>query len=460
MDVRPRLDKAATVRHACAGAFSRPAVDWESPRYGDAADLDAEMRRVFEVCASCRICESLCDSFPRLFDLIDTSETGELASVDSASLKTVVDACTLCDICYPVCPYVPPHAYAVDFPNLMVRYRALEYARGNVGLVERELARIDRNGRLLGAVAPIANWASNRDNRICRTMVEKVAGIHRDAAVPKFESRPLSRRKTNGDPVVDRNAPAAGRKVVIYINCFVEYNGPEIGLAARAVLARNGVEATFVYPGCCGMPAMERGDLASVRTQARAAAADLCGWMDEGYDVVTLIPSCSFMVKNTWPLYFPDEPDVTRLSEATFDVCEYLVAVARSCGLAEGLAPLDGGVALHVACHARAQNIGPKAAVMLRMIPDLDVLVMERCSGHGGTWGMMKENFETGMRVGGDVIDQTAESGRRYLASECPLAGEQIVQGLERFPDGSLPSSKSYHPIELLAMSYGVTPAP
>ncbi|MEX2479838.1 MAG: heterodisulfide reductase-related iron-sulfur binding cluster [Gammaproteobacteria bacterium] len=342
----------------------------------------------------------------------------------------------------------------------MVRYRALEHAKGNVGLVERQLARIDRNGRLLGAVAPIANWASSRDNRICRTMVEKVAGIHRDAAVPRFESDPLSRRNTSDSPSVAPNAPAAGRKVVIYNNCFVEYNEPQIGLAARAVLAKNGIEATFVYPGCCGMPAMERGDLESVRKLARTAAGELCAWIDKGYDIVTLIPSCSFMVKNTWPLYFPDEPDIMRLSEATFDVCEYLVAVERTDGLAEGLAPLDGGVALHVACHARAQNIGPKAAVMLRLIPDIDVLVMERCSGHGGTWGMMKENFETGMEVGTDLITQTAESGRRYLSSECPLAGEQIVQGLERFPDGSLPASRSWHPIELLAMSYGVTPAP
>ena len=44
------------------------------------------------------------------------------------------------------------------------------------------------------------------------------------------------------------------------------------------------------------------------------------------------------------------------------------------------LKSLDGGVALHIACHARAQEMGPKSAVMLRMIPDLDVLIMERCS--------------------------------------------------------------------------------
>ncbi len=45
------------------------------------------MRRVFDVCHGCRLCYSLCDSFPTLFDLIDNSKTGELDSVPSSSFK-------------------------------------------------------------------------------------------------------------------------------------------------------------------------------------------------------------------------------------------------------------------------------------------------------------------------------------------------------------------------------------
>lgn len=441
---------------SCCGARPRPAVDWENPEYLDEAAIDAELRRVFEVCNTCRRCEPLCDSFPRLSELVDGSETGEVASVDSASLKSVVDACTLCDICYPVCPYVPPHEEAIDFPSLMVRYRASEHARGKGGAIEGELAKIDRNGRLVGAIAPLANWASSRSNRTCRKVLEKTAGIHHDAGIPKFRSRPLSKRAKEQQPELNREAPAFGRKVAIYSNCFAEYNEPEIGLAARAVLARNGIEAEFVYPGCCGMPALERGDLASVRKLARHAAEEICGWLDRGYDLVTLVPSCSFMVKDTWPLYFGDDPAIMRLAESAFDICEYLVAISRAHGLAPGLEPLEGGIALHIACHSRAQNIGPKAAVMLREIPGSDVLVMEKCSGHGGTWGMMKGNFEVGMQVGKPLFEQTASAHRRYLVSECPLAGDQIVQGVEGLSGSSAPPARSYHPIQLLALSYGI----
>ena len=94
---------------------------------------------------------------------------------------------------------------------------------------------------------------------------------------------------------------------------------------------------------------------------------------------------------------------------------------------------------------------------MLRMIPKCNVMVMQRCSGHGARWGVMKDNFEVGMKVGENVMKQAAQSGRTYLSSECPLAGDHIVQGMEAFADGEKPvATRSHHPIELLAMSYGI----
>ncbi len=82
---------------------------------------------------------------------------------------------------------------------------------------------------------------------------------------------------------------------------------------------------------------------------------------------------------------------------------------------------------------------------------------MQQCSGHGGSWGVMKQNFEIGMKVGENVIKQAAESGRAYVSSECPLAGDHIVQGMERFAEGKPLPSVSSHPIDLFAMAYGLS---
>ena len=322
---------------------ARHAVDWSHPDFLDEAALDKELRRVFDVCHTCRRCIMLCDSFPRLFDLIDNAESGELDTVDSAGFKPVADACTLCDMCYIVsCPYVPPHEYAIDFPHLMARYRALEHKNGQFGFFERELGETDRNGKLIGPVAPLANWASSRKNRLTRPIMESVAGIHRDASLPKFHGNTFSKRAKAKPPAVDKQAPAAGRKAVLYATCFVEYNNPGIGVAAQAILAKNGVETEVVYPTCCGMPQLERGDIDSVCARAKTVAGELGPWIDKGYDVVALVPSCALMLKMEWPLHLPEDPAVKKLAEATSDIAEYIVGIARAEGLAEGLEPIEG----------------------------------------------------------------------------------------------------------------------
>jgi glycerol-3-phosphate dehydrogenase subunit C len=222
------------------------------------------------------------------------------------------------------------------------------------------------------------------------------------------------------------------------------------------VLAKNGVECEIVYPACCGMPQLEQGDLVRVAESARRISAELVPWIDEGYDVVALVPSCALMLKFEWPLILPGDAAVKRVSDATFDVTEYVVDIAKHEGLAPGLQPLDGSVALHIACHARAQNMGQKAAEMMRLIPEADLAVIERCSGHGGSWGIMKGNFETALKVGRPVMRQANDSGKTYLASECPLAGMHIAQGMARLDESRPPPAPAVHPIELFARAYGL----
>ncbi len=447
------------MREGSLEAPTRHPIDWNDPDFYDAEKIDAELRRVFDICHGCRRCFNLCDSFPRLFDLIDESESGELDTVDSKDFKPVVDACTLCDMCFMTkCPYVPPHEFDLDFPHLMLRYRAAEAKAGRTDFRIKQLTETDRNGRLAGKVAGLANWASDTKNKLTRPAMESLADIHREAALPKFHGKTFALRAKTEVPEVNREAPAFGRKAVLYATCFANYNNPRIGLAARAVLAKNGVETEVVYPACCGMPQLEHGDIGKVAGSARCVAGALRPWIDKDYDVIALVPSCALMLKFEWPLILPEEEDVAALSQATFDVSEYVVDIAKREGLAEGLGPLPGGVALHIACHARAQNMGHKAADMMRLLPEADVAVIERCSGHGGSWGILKENFEVALKVGKPVARQAAGGDKAFVASECPLAGEHIIQGMERLEkDAPKELRHASHPIELFAQAYGLS---
>ena len=447
------------MREGSLDAPIRHPIDWEDPDFADLAKIEAEMHRVFEICHGCRRCFNLCDSFPRLFELIDSAPSEDLDAVDRKDYAKVADACTLCDLCFMTkCPYVPPHEFNVDFPHLMLRYRAAELKAGKVTWARRQLAETDRTGNLAGKMAPLANWASKTGNALTRPALESVAGLDRRAALPRFHGKTFVMRAKDSAPAVNRTAPGFGRKAVLYATCFANYNSPGIGDAARAVLAHNGVETGVAYPGCCGMPKLEQGDLAAVAAGARKLAGELGTYIERGYDVVALVPSCALMLKFEWPLILPKDESINRLADATFDVSEYVVAIAKKEGLAPGLKALPGGVTVHLACHARAQNMGAKAAEMLRLLPDTDVAVIERCSGHGGSWGAMKENFETALKVGKPVAKQAAKSAKAFLASECPLAGMHIVQGMEALDGETRVPTEAFHPIELMARAYGLSP--
>ena len=111
---------------------------------------------------------------------------------------------------------------------------------------------------------------------------------------------------------------------------------------------------------------------------------------------------------------------------------------------------------MHLACHARAQNIGAKAAEMLRLIPGADIAVIERCSGHGGSWGVLKENLDTALKVGRPVARQALKQAKTHLSCECPLAAMHIRQGMEMLAEGGRVPAHAPHPIELLARAYGL----
>ncbi len=434
-------------------APKRHAIDWQNDDFYDDALITEELERVFDICHGCRRCFNLCESFPILFDMIDDSESGELDTVDKSEYAKVVDACTLCDMCFMVkCPYVPPHEFDLDFPHLMLRARAAEYKKKGTSFTKKQLVQMDRNGKMIGPISGLANWASKLGNKLTRPVMEKITGIDKDAELPKFHGKTFEKLSAKNPPVRNMGAPGVGRKAVIFATCYVDYNKPESGTAAHAVLAKNGVETEVVYPACCGMPYLEEGNIEQVAKQAELVKAELLPWVDKGYDIIALTASCGLMMKMEWPLILPDDEDIKRMSEATYDVAEYMVDIAKDEGLADGLSPIEGGITVHSACHARAQNMGAKSAEMLRKIPDTKVDIVERCSGHGGTFGIMKETRPYAVKVARPAVRQVKAKGNANLCSDCPLACKHLIQVLGADGEKLTPD----HPMELMAKAYGL----
>ena len=430
----------------------RHPINFEHPDFLNPEKLDSEMRRVFDVCHGCRRCFNLCDSFPKLFDMIDESKNEDVESLSSNQFEPVVDACTLCDMCFMTkCPYVPPHEFDLDFPHLMLRYRAAQKKLGKLPAVPAQLAQIDRNAKIGIKLSSLINWISNIKNKFIRKILELVFGIDMRVELPNYNSETFTNYfKKNKDPI-NTNAPSKNRKVVIYSTCFVNFNKKDTGVAALKVLKKNGVEVQEAYPGCCGMPFLEQADLVKVVEQAKKVSKDLLKWIDRGYQIITLTASCGLMLKFEWPLLLPNDENIKKIAKSVSDIDEYIVDIAQNEGLAEGLQEIDGGVTVHNACHARAQNMGIKSRDMLKFIPNIKMDIVERCAGHGGTFGVMKKTYDLAVKVGTPTAGLVKNKKNKYMASDCPLAGKHLKQ-LEK--DTNIINDEALHPIELMAKSY------
>src|SRR5262245_45205388 len=160
--------------------------DPEEPGYWDEAGLRKEVTRVFEVCHGCRMCFKYCDSFPSLFDLIDKKHDGKVAALTAGETAQVMNQCFQCKLCEVQCPYTPRdgHAFQLDFPKLVHRYKAVRAKRDGVSLRDRFLGDPDAAGQAARASGGLVN----KMNRVSahRWFMEKTLGIHRAKQLPEF----------------------------------------------------------------------------------------------------------------------------------------------------------------------------------------------------------------------------------------------------------------------------------
>ena len=436
-------------------APTRHPLDWKNPDFYNQDKLDEELERVFDVCHGCRRCVSLCGSFPALFDLIDATDDGEVHGIDKADYASVVDQCYLCDLCYMTkCPYVPPHEWNLDFPHLMLRAKAVKHKNGESNFRDNLLSSTDKIGRFAGipVVTQIVNAVNH--NSLTRSVMESTLGVDKNAWLPDFAPQTFKQLAEKSLSWVVKNGEKTPGKVAVYATCFINYNEPGIGQDLLSILEHNEIPYVLVNKeACCGMPKLELGDLEAVEKHKNINIPQLAMLAKEGYAIVTPIPSCTLMFKQELPLMFPDEEDVQLVKEAMWDPFEYFISRKK-----DGLLNMDfsvplGNVSYHVPCHSRVQNVGKKTAETLQMIPGTDVHVVERCSGHSGTWGVKKEFHAMAMKIGTPVFKNMATNEPDYISSDCQLAGHHIEQGMA---EAGLKAAQMEHPLSLVAMAYGL----
>jgi glycerol-3-phosphate dehydrogenase subunit C len=407
-------------------------------------DAVLHVEQTADRCIKCNVCNTVCpvsavtDLFPgpkyegpqaqRFRAGVDTGDSPDRS----------LDYCSGCGLCTQACP----EGVLIAEINQVARERLVS-ARGGLGLRDNLVSRPSLLGALARPVAPLANLAMA--SRPLRVAVEKTIGVHRGAAMPRFSGisfRSWARR---------HRAPADATRTVAYFHgCAVEEFEPEVGAAVVRVLERNRVRVTFPRQACCGLPLVSNGDFGAGRRYATRLVGRLRAAADDPGVIVANSTSCGMTLKAKYRELLGLDDDATRtVSEAVYDVCEYLLELDDQGALDRSFAPVAARAVYHPPCQLMAHGVGTPATDLLAMVPGL---VVERslagCCGTAGTYGTKVEKYQIAMDVGRTLFDQVAETRPDFVVCDSETCRWHIAKAT------GLPV---YHPVQVLDHAYSAS---
>jgi glycerol-3-phosphate dehydrogenase subunit C len=325
-----------------------------------------------------------------------------------------------------------------------MREKAQRAKRNGVTVQDRVLGEPQLLGQMTaGPMARVANLVNA--NRLVRKTMSAVAGISADFPIPTFGETSLSGWMKRHEPLAEAGSRGT---VALFATCLADYNFPHIGASAVRVLEHNGWTVVRPEQTCCGMPNLDGGDVDAARAKAQANVQSLIREVEQGRKIVSLQPTCGYMVRKEWPELLGTD-DARKVAAATIDVMELLELQRREKTLAKDYEKGLGKIAYHAACHLRAQKIGYPAMRVLNTLPDTEVELVEQCSAVDGTWGMKTQHYEMGRRYAQKLVQGIEQANPAQVVTDCALSARRIEGETGRAP---------LHPVEAMAVAYGIAP--
>jgi FAD/FMN-containing dehydrogenase/Fe-S oxidoreductase len=363
-------------------------------------------------------------------------EKGSGKGLNARWLRGVLDLCLMCKGCKAECPS------NVDLAKLKAEYLQAYYDHHPRPLDHYLAAGLPWFNRWAAPLAPLINWLGRRG--FSRKLLEWLAGIDYRRSLP-----PLFVRHFRRWFVRHRPDPAAGSRgrVLLLADCFTTYNEPAIGRAAVRVLERAGYRVELAEMTCCGRTLLSKGFLHRAKALVQEQAPRLAARLADGTPLLGLEPSCLLTLADEWPELVPG-PETQRIAAACH-LADNWLAREVSAGRSElKLEPRPGECVLHGHCHQKALVGTAPTATALRLVPGLDVRVLDTgCCGMAGSFGFEREHYDLSVKIAGlALLPALAAAPEALVVAPGTSCRHQIKD---------LAGRKALHPMEVLAEQLG-----
>ncbi|RMF39213.1 MAG: anaerobic glycerol-3-phosphate dehydrogenase subunit C, partial [Planctomycetota bacterium] len=421
----------------------------------DPPDTLSYVTRTCNGCARCRTsapAERMCPMFrvhrgeeasPRAkANLLRGILTGRLEPevIESRELKAIADLCFNCHQCRMECPA------SVNIPKLVLETKAQHVAAHGLPLRERLLNRIDLLAAGGSRVWRLSNWAMGQP--AARWLLERVFGIAQGRKLPRVARRSFLKWATRHR--LNRPAESAGRKVLFFVDQYVNWHNPLLGRAVVETLQHHEIDVfvpTNQTPSWMSMIAS--GDVERARRLARHNVKVLADAVRLGYEIVTAEPSAALCLREEYRYLIPGE-DTELISQHTREITSYLWDMHLRNELKLDFNRVQFSILYHEPCHMRVLNPHRPGVNLLRLIPGIEVELAENgCSGMAGTYGLQRKNYWNSLRIGRGLTATMRATSADFGATECTACKLQMEQPTDK---------PTVHPIAVVAYAYGLMP--
>ena len=424
--------------------------DYRAPSMPTKLDfsIDTDFAGAVEMCNGMGACRKLeghmCPSYIATRDeehstrgranLLRAALSGKLpeGTMTSKRLYEAMDLCIECKGCKAECES------GVDMAKMKYEFLDQYHKANGTPLRNRVFGHINRLSAWGSRMAPFSNLMAN--NPIGKMMSQMLLGVHPKRNPPKFVRNTFAKWfKARGTSTVQ-----ATNTVVLLNDTYMNYNYPEIGKAAVALLEAAGLRVVLSDTKCCGRPMISKGLLDDATANAVSNIDQLHAYAEQGIPVIGCEPSCLLTFRDEYPELVRDEK-AKKVAANSFMIDEFLIKLQQDGKLQLNLGKLEKKVLFQAHCHQKADMGTATSMAALRLASGYQVeLINAGCCGMAGSFGYEKEHYDISMKIGEEALFPAIRAKDNDW--EIAVMGVSCRQQVE---DGT--GRKARHLVEVLA---------
>ena len=314
----------------------------------------------------------------------------------SEAVCEALDLCVSCKGCRRDCPT------GVDMAKMKIEFAFHWQKKHGLSLKDKLVAYMPKWAPWAARFPFIANLRDALPG--AARLSERIAGLSAKRTLPQWRSDTFLSSRAARAAAVDRP------DVVLWVDTFNNYHEPENAQAALRVLQAAGYRVAVARAGasdaerdrplCCGRTYLGAGLVDEAKREARRMVDALAPHVAAGATVVGLEPSCLLALRDEF-LVMGLGDAAQRLATRALMIEEFLAREQREGRLALPLKSLpQKKVLVHGHCHQKAFDVLNPAVAVLKLIPGLQVEVIESsCCGMAGSFGYEAAHYDVSMKM-------------------------------------------------------------